>query len=52
MMLVSTIFQKLEKFSFLAGLHNVHPAYRKVNAGRADVFNWVPTLKNQLLSHF
>jgi hypothetical protein len=35
----------------LAGLHKVHPAYRMVNAGRAGVFNRVPTLCNQLLPH-
>ena len=53
----------VNKYTFLAGLHKVHPAYRMVNAGRAGgragwraggragVFNRVPTLCNQLLPH-
>jgi hypothetical protein len=41
----------MESYIFLAGLHKVHPAYRMVNAGRAGVFNRVPTLCNQLLPH-
>jgi hypothetical protein len=31
--------------------HKVHPAYTMMNAGRAGVFNRVPTLCNQLLAH-
>jgi hypothetical protein len=32
-------------------LHKVHSDYRMVNAGRVNLFNRVPTLCNQLVSH-
>jgi hypothetical protein len=48
-MVVRRVIGIVYKTLFFPGLHKVHPAYRMVNAGRAGVFNSVPTLCNQLL---